>query len=109
MTIEKVMNAKVLVITPAPTIEEKYQCLRQNAEAFVESMRAMVAAYERDGNEDMASKLKVWALMPWEAAIRDDDSGDLWPTCEVCGQPIKSDADHVRGDDCEFHRSCVES
>lgn len=91
-----------------PTIEEKYQHMRTNAEAFVESMRVMVGVAERDGNEDLASKLKVWALSPWEAAIRDDDAGDLWPTCEACGEPIKNEADRISGEEHDFHRSCVD-
>lgn len=92
-----------------PTIEEKYRHMRANAEAFVESMRVMVAKFERDGNEDMACNLRVWCLTPWEAAIRDDDSGDLWTTCEVCEKPIKDDADRLSSDEgCDFHRSCVE-
>lgn len=93
-----------------PTIEEKYQHMRDNAEAFVESIGTMVAKAERDGDEDLACKLKVWALNPWQAAIRDDDSGDLWPICEVCQQPIKADAEHISSEDgCDFHRTCVEA
>lgn len=91
-----------------PTIEEKYTHMRANADAFVESMRVMVAKFEREGNEDMACNLRVWCLNPWEAAVRDDESGDLWPTCEVCGDPIKNDIDRFSGDECDFHRSCVE-
>jgi len=91
-----------------PTTEERYRAMRDNAEAFVQSMAVMVAAAERDGDEDLASKLRVWALMPWEAAIRDDDSGDLWWTCEVCGEPIKDEANLVMSEDCQFHRKCVE-
>lgn len=91
-----------------PTTVERYRHMRLNAEAFVENMRAMVAAAEREGDEDLATKLKVWCLMPWEAAIRDDDSGDLWPLCEVCSKPIKGEADHIASDECDFHRSCVE-
>jgi hypothetical protein len=91
-----------------PTLEEKYQHLRDNVEAFVESMRTMVAAQERDGDEDLASKLKVWCLMPWEAALKADESGDLWPVCEACLEPIKTEIDRVSGDACDFHRSCVE-
>lgn len=90
-----------------PTIEERYRHLRENAEAFITNMATMVEAAERDGDNDLASKLKVWALMPWQAAIRDDDSGDLWPVCEACGEPIKDDSDRVSGDAMDFHRSCV--
>lgn len=92
-----------------PTTAERYQHMRENAEAFVESMQTMVAAAQRDGDEELATKLKVWCLMPWEAAIHADDSGDLWSSCEVCGQPIKSDADHTSDGACDFHRSCIES
>ena len=92
-----------------PTTEEKYRHMRDNAEAFVESMRVMVAKFERDGNEDMACNLRVWCLTPWEAAIRDDDDGDLWPICEACGEPIKDQAELVGSDDgCDLHRSCVD-
>lgn len=90
-----------------PTFEERYRCLRSNAECFVDTMRTMVAALERDGKEDEATNLRVWALMPWEAAIRDDDTGDLWPTCEACGEPIKIEADHVDGGECDLHRQCI--
>lgn len=91
-----------------PTIQERYEHFRHNAEAFVESMKTMVAACERDVNDDLASKLKVWALMPWEAALRDDDSGDLWFTCEVCGEPIKDDASTMSDDACWFHNGCLD-
>ncbi|TAL43862.1 MAG: hypothetical protein EPN91_05760 [Salinibacterium sp.] len=91
-----------------PTIEEKYQHMRDNAEAFVESMRASVAAAEQRGDEELASRLRVWALNPWEAALRDDDSGDLWPLCEVCGEPIKDDALRVADEEgCNFHHACA--
>jgi hypothetical protein len=90
------------------TVQEKYDHMRANAEAFVESMRVMVAKAERDGDEDLARKLRVWSLNPWEAALRDDDSGDLWFTCEVCGQPIKDEAEQISSEDgCWFHQSCV--
>ena len=93
-----------------PTIEEKYQHMRDNAEAFVESMKVMVAAAKRDGDEDLATKLQVWALNPWIAAICDDDSGDLWPVCEVCDQPIKDEAERIGSEDgCDFHRTCVDA
>lgn len=92
----------------APTTEERYRHMRDNAEAFVENMESMVAKYEREGKEDMASKLKVWCLMPWQAALRDDASGDLWPICEICSKPIKSDADRLSSEDgCDFHRHCI--
>lgn len=90
-----------------PTAEERYRHMRDNAEAFVASMTTMVSALERDGKLDEATNLKVWCLMPWQAAIRDDDSGGLWPVCEVCSKPIKSEADRIFSDDCDFHRSCV--
>lgn len=96
------------VIAMPPTTQERYRHLRENAEAFVESMGLMVAAAERDGDDKLASQLKVWALMPWQAALRDDDSGDLWWTCEVCEQPIK-DGTEVSGEDCcWFHMRCTE-
>lgn len=82
-----------------PTLDERYRHFRENAEAFVMSMETMVAALERDGKADEATNLKVWALMPWQAAIRDDDSGDLWPICEACQKPIKDEADIVDGGD----------
>jgi hypothetical protein len=91
-----------------PTIEEKYQHMRTNAEAFANTMRAMVAVAEKDGNEDLASKLRVWCLTPWEAAIRDDDAGELWATCEVCGNPIKEDSELLSdADGVTFHKSCL--
>lgn len=90
-----------------PTTEERYKHFRENAQAFVENMRIMVAALERDGKEAEATNLKVWALMPWEAAIRDDDSGDLWPICEICSKPIKGDAELISGGDCDIHRDCL--
>jgi hypothetical protein len=91
-----------------PTMEEKYQHLRINAEAFVNTIRGMVASVEDKGDEDLASKLRVWCLMPWEAAIREDDSGDLWLTCEVCGEPIKDDNDLISSEDaCHFHKQCI--
>lgn len=77
------------IISMPPTAAERIEFWRKNAEAFVQSMGVMVAALERDGKADEATNLKVWALMPWEAALRDDQSGDLWPTCEACGMPIK--------------------
>lgn len=91
-----------------PTIEEKYQHMRDNAEAFVESMRAMIGLAARKGDLELESQLRVWCLNPWEAALRDDDAGDLWPTCEACGEPIKTEADRVSSDECSFHRSCVD-
>lgn len=92
-----------------PTIQERYQHLRDNAQAFVESMRTLVAAAERDGDDDLASRLRVSALMPWEAALRDDKSGDLWPRCEACGKPIKDEEYLVSSDDeCRFHTACVD-
>lgn len=45
--------------------------------------------------------------MPWQATIRDDDSGDIWSVCEVCGDHIKDESDRLHSDDCEFHMSCV--
>lgn len=91
-----------------PSSGERYAHLKENAEAFVESMSAMVAAAERDGNDDLATKLRVWCLMPWQAALRDDASGDLWPICEVCQRPIKVDSQHISSDDgCDFHSTCV--
>jgi hypothetical protein len=93
-----------------PTIEEKYRHMRENAEAFVESMRVSIAAAEKRGEEELASRLSVWALNPWEAAIRDDDSGDLWPTCEVCGESIKDEAQRIADSEegCSFHRACLD-
>lgn len=96
------------VFAMPPTIQEKYQHMRDNADAFVQSMEAMIAAAKRDGNEDLASKLLVWCLLPWRGAIAADDAGDLWWTCEVCGLPIKDDNDRVHSDDgCQFHSACV--
>jgi hypothetical protein len=92
-----------------PTIEEKYQHMRANAEAFVKSMRALVASAAARGDEDLESNLKVWCLMPWEAAIRDDDSGDLWSLCEACGEPIKNYADKISSEECDFHSDCISS
>jgi hypothetical protein len=90
-----------------PTTEERYQHMRENAEAFVQGMQAMVTAAEERGDEDMASKLRVWCLMPWQAAIEADDAGDLWPICECCEKPIKDDAERVSGDACDFHKACL--
>lgn len=93
-----------------PTLGERYQHMRDNAEAFVENMASMVAKYESEGNEDMASKLKVWCLTPWQAAIRDDDSGRLWPICEICSKPIKDETERLSSEDgCDFHSACVKS
>jgi hypothetical protein len=84
------------------------QKLWGDAECFVESMKAVIAALERDGKEDEACHLRVWCLMPWEASIRNDDSGDLWSTCEICGEPIKEDnAIHDDGG-CTMHTACVD-
>lgn len=91
-----------------PTIEEKYQHLRDNAEAFVASMKTMVTALERDGKTEEATNLRVWCLMPWQAAIRDDDSGELWTLCEACGGPIKNPDDAVAGEDFTLHRACAQ-
>ena len=90
-----------------PTLQERYDYFKRNAEAFVQSMSTMVAAFQRDGDAETASRLKVWCLMPWQAALRDDASGDLWPVCEACLKPIKDEADRVSGDACDFHRACV--
>ena len=87
------------------TTQERYQALRGDAEAFAATMRIMVAAAERDGNDDLASKLRVWALLPWEASLRTDDSGDLWPICEACGAPIKGEV--VSGGECDLHPACA--
>jgi hypothetical protein len=91
-----------------PTLEEKYQHLRTNAELFIRNMALSVKVAEDSGDLDLAVKLRVWCLSPWEAAVRDDDTGELWPTCEACGEPIKDDADRISSDDCCFHRSCIE-
>lgn len=91
-----------------PTLEEKYQHMRINALAFVNTMRRMVAVAEEKGNEDLSSKLKVWCLMPWEAALRADESGELWLSCEVCGKPIKDDGEMLSDEDANhFHKSCI--
>lgn len=95
------------IIDMPPTTQERYKHFRENAEAFVESMRVMVAKLKRDGHAKQASELNVWCLMPWEATLRDDDSGELWFTCEACGKPIKDDAQRVSGDACDFHRACL--
>lgn len=90
-----------------PTIDERLKFYRENAEAFVQSMSTMVSAAERDGDTELAIKLKVWALMPWQAALRDDAADELWPTCEACGQPIKIEAERISSDACDFHRDCI--
>lgn len=92
-----------------PTTQERYKHFRENAEIFVEHMRTMAIALERDGKDEEATNLRVWALHPWEAAIRDDESGDLWPICEACSKPIKDEADHTGGGDADFHTSCLKS
>lgn len=90
-------------------MQERYEHMRSNAEAFVRSMKIMVDAAEADGDPDLASKLRTWALMPWEAALRDDNSGELWWNCEVCGKSIKDDAERIPSDDgCQFHKACVD-
>jgi hypothetical protein len=90
-----------------PTLQERYDHFRKNAEAFVETLKTLVDHHERRGDEDMASKLRVTALMPWQAALDADKSGDLWPICEVCQLPIKDDEDYAASEDCCFHRQCV--
>lgn len=89
-----------------PTLQERYEALRKNAEAFVESMTIMVASLERDGKTEEALHHRVWSLMPWQAAIAADDSGDLWPICEACGKPIKGET--VSGGECDLHPACAE-
>lgn len=97
------------VIEMPPTTQERYRHFRENAEAFVQSMEAMIQACERDGNADLASKLTVWCLNPWQATLRDDDSGDLWFNCEACGKPIKDDVQMLWTDDgCTLHKACVD-
>jgi hypothetical protein len=92
-----------------PTLQERYDHFKDNAQAFVDSMTVLVNAAARRGDDELASKLRTWALSPWEAALRDDASGDLWFTCEVCEKPIKDSADCMGSDDgCWFHVSCVE-
>lgn len=94
--------------TEGPTLRERYTHLRENAEAFVTSMQVMVDALKRDGKDDQACDLEVWALNPWKSALRDDDTGDLWLTCEVCSKPIKDDSEATYSDDgCHFHLACV--
>jgi hypothetical protein len=91
-----------------PTLQERYGHLRDNAYAFVEGMEAIIQSLESKGEEDLATKLRVWCLMPWQAALRNNARGELWWTCEVCGEPIKSDAYQIATDDgCQFHQSCV--
>lgn len=102
------MTAQVFQLPTQPTTQERYQHLRENAEAFVRSMATMVAAAEREGDNELASKLKVWALMPWQAAIRDDDSGDLWWVCEACEKPIKDGTEVAAEDCCWLHLVCAE-
>lgn len=98
------------IVAMPPTTEERYRHLRENAEAFVEGIKAMIAAAKRNDDTALASKLEVWCLNPWMAALRDDDTGDLWFTCEVCSLPIKQDADRLGSDDgCWFHRACVDA
>ena len=102
------MNVIELPKVEGPTLQERYNHLRENAEAFVQSMQSMVDALNRDGKSDQACELEVWALMPWKAAIAADDTGDLWLTCEVCSKPIKDDAECMSSDDgCHFHAACV--
>lgn len=91
----------------APTTEERYRYFRENAEIFVKNLAVMIADVEAKGNEEQAAQLRAWALMPWEAAIRDDDSGDLWPVCEGCGKPIKDDSDIVAYGDATMHSTCA--
>lgn len=95
------------VKTFPPTSGERYAHLKENAEAFVQNMATMIAALERDGNADLATKLKVWCLMPWQSALKADSAGDLWPVCEACLLPIKVDSDRISSDACDFHKKCV--
>lgn len=102
----------VVPLIEKPTTEERYRHMRENAEAFVASMATLIASLERGDGEQVtaqrfARNLKVWCLMPWQAAINADDTGDLWPVCESCLKPIKNDAERVSGDACDFHRACV--
>lgn len=56
----------------------------------------------------MTPTLRTWCLSPWDAALRDDASGDLWFICESCGKPIKDEANQISSEDgCWFHRSCA--
>jgi hypothetical protein len=101
------MTAEIVRLIPEPTVTERYAHLRENAEAFVESMKVMVRAAEREGDLDLATKLRVWCLMPWRSALADDASGDLWWTCEACEKPIKDGTEVATEDGCWLHKSCV--
>jgi hypothetical protein len=99
---------KAVEAAAEPSIDERYLHLKENAEAFVQSMKAMVAAAETSGDDDLASKLRTWCLLPWEAALRDDASGELWFLCEACGKPIKDESKQISSKDgCWFHLSCA--
>ena len=90
-----------------PTLLERYQHFRENAEIHVKNLLHSIERIEKEGNLDHAADLRVLALQPWEAVLRADNSGDLWPTCEVCGKPIKDDDDLIVGEDVDLHRSCL--
>lgn len=91
-----------------PTIEERYRHLRANAEAFIENSKVR-AKIERNRKRYGAARAIDESIRSWQAAIDDDDSGSLWPVCEVCGEPIKNDTEHLSSDDgSDFHAKCVD-
>lgn len=99
--------SNIVQIPARPTTQERYQHLRENAEAFVLSMETMIDALRRNGKREQADQLNVWCLMPWRAAIRDDNTGDLWWVCEACEKPIKDGTEVAAEDCCWLHRACV--
>lgn len=91
-----------------PTFEERYRHLLDNAQAFIESAKVR-AKIERGRKRYGAARAIDESIRSWQAALDDDNSGNLWPTCEVCGEPIKDDAEHLSSDDgCYFHAKCVD-
>lgn len=91
-----------------PTFEERYRHLRDNAEAFIENAKVR-AKIERDRKRYGAARAIDESIRSWQAAIDDDDSGHLWPTCEVCGKPIKNESEIRSNDDgCDFHAACCD-
>lgn len=91
-----------------PTFEERYRHMRENAEAFIANAKVR-AKIERERKRYSAALAIDESIRSWQAAIDDDDSGRLWPVCEVCGEPIKDDAEHLWSDDgCDFHSACLD-
>lgn len=103
---DQLLNRRVPHDQSVPTTAERLQAFRDNALAFVAHMHILEAAA---GNEELASIIRVNCIQPWQAALRDDETGDLWPICEVCSKPIKDEGELISDPDegLHFHKSCV--